>query len=138
MRWILILTLLLVAAGLVIGRIVGSLAIALPAAFIGIVAQFGVLAEQAMNDSFVEIQQNEAVTERLGGPLTFPAIEAMDWMNSQPPQNDQLLCHFMIVGPKANADVKALLKTEQNTLRVVELQVVPQDDGEPIEIVLPP
>src|SRR5664279_5611649 len=137
MRWVLALTLVLIAACLFVGRFLSSLAGVLPAVFLGIVAQFGVLAEQALNDSFVEIQQNEAVAERLGGPLVFPAIEAMVWENSSPPLHDQVICRFVIIGPKGNAVVKARLKTAQDALRVVELQVVPVDDGEPIEI-LPP
>jgi hypothetical protein len=138
MRWILALTLVLLAAGLFVWRFLSSVAGVLPAVFLGMVAQFGVLAEQALNDSFVEIQQNEAVAERLGGPLTFPKIEDVVWENPTPQLQDQIICRFVILGPKLDADVRALLKTEQDALRVVELQVVPQDDGQPIEILPAP
>ena len=138
MRWILVLTLLLLAAGLVVWRIILSLVGGLPAVLFGMAAQFSVLADQALNTSFVEVQQNEVIAERLGGPLTFPAIDEIAWENAPPPQDGQLIGRFSISGPKANAHVKALLKADQNTLRVVELLVAPDDGGEPIEIVLPP
>lgn len=141
MRRIIEVAIVLIAASLFLWTWIRSLAGALPAVLVGVATQFAVIAEQALNVSFVEIQQNEAVAARLGGPLVFPPLEAMTWENPSPQLQDRenrIVVHYAISGPKGTADVTTRLKVEQDALRVVELEVVPNDDGPPIEIQIPP
>jgi len=139
LRILIIAALLLIPAALIAWRILELSIGALLAILFGIAGQVGALTDQALNATYLQLQQNPAVVELIGEPMTFPTLQEIEWVERAPNDPpDQIICRFFIVGPKREAQVTARLVGDNARLRVMKMEIAPVDGGAPLEMDLPP
>ncbi|MBI2824377.1 MAG: hypothetical protein HYX69_06785 [Planctomycetia bacterium] len=103
-----------------------------------IVSGIAVAASAAVAEVFAAVDASDAVKEKLGEPLVFPAMEDVTYKSAPTTTQDELNVEFVVSGPNGDALVEATLRTAEQGLGIKKLTVTPADGGDKINVIEPP